>query len=166
MDGETTAQETGQAISALLRDQDLRAKWEMDHLIRDTLQNHMSENYDADFSKRVAADIEKEPAIFAPGNIKQKWIQPVIGMAMAASVAALALLTVYVNQPDQGAAPVTMAQQQIIKPQQAITVADEKKIELNELDAYLANHTEFSTGNRVQGFVPYVRVVGYGENEK
>ncbi len=165
MDDELTTHELESFVSSMLRDERLKLSWQSSHLIRDTLQNHLPQQIDLSFSQRVSAAIEHEPVIFAPANLKRSWIKPVMGFAMAATVASVALLGMYVSQTEQ--ASTTVIAQQTLMPKQEITsvASSDKKQEFKDLDTYLANHAEFSTGNRVQGFMPYVRVVGYGSEK-
>ncbi len=162
MDGELSRHEHDELLTQTISNDELQSSWQLNHLIRDAMQNHLPEQFEYPLSTRVAAEIDKEPTILAPANIRHRWMQPVIGIAVAASVASIALLGLYTNQAEQGATPV-LAQKQIMTQKQMNVAQQQSKPE--EYDTYLANHAEFSTGNRMQSFMPYARVVGYEQNK-
>jgi len=85
------------------------------------------------------------------------WWKPLAGMAVAASVALVAILTVTsVRQSAGPAATVTR-------------VSDIHGEQWNRLDpqidkrvsGYLVNHNEYAASRGMQGVMPYVRIVGY-----
>jgi sigma-E factor negative regulatory protein RseA len=95
------------------------------------------------------------------------WFRPVAGMAVAASVA----LVMVVTLPEQdNPSPVSIvnntAQQPVTKP--ALRLAAENNTldkKAKALDPRLVNqHLEFATQDALQGRLPYVRAVSYQKN--
>lgn len=92
------------------------------------------------------------------------WFKPVAGMAVAASVAVVMVVTV-TGQDTGSIAPVagntdTQLQTQPV----AVQLAAEDKAASNkdsDLDSYINQHLEFATQDTLQGRLPYVRAVSF-----
>lgn len=93
------------------------------------------------------------------------WFKPVAGMAVAASVAVVMVVTLSAQQTGTNT-PIA----KVIEPQPAVQVAiDDKAIDkkATELDPHLVNqHLEFATQDTLQGRLPYVRSVSYETENK
>ena len=101
MDGEMTEQEKRSAMDELLIREENRQAWGRYHLIRDTLNSNLSAGIDHGFASRVTAALEDEPTVLAPPRARTSWSQRAAGLAVAASVAAVAVLGVqYMYQQD------------------------------------------------------------------
>jgi negative regulator of sigma E activity len=96
------------------------------------------------------------------------WFRPVAGMAVAASVALVMVVTLP-GQDSPSPVPIAnnTAQQPVAKP--ALRLAtDNKSIDkkAKALDPRLVNqHLEFATQDALQGRLPYVRAVSYQKNK-
>ena len=152
MDGES---KDSTVIDAISRDDDARATWSRYHLIRDVL--HKRHHAKAlGLSERVSAALSNEAVLIAPKQWKQPrfFMKQVAGLALAATVAAVAILVVQ-NSPtdiqpqDQVAAIAPITKQPIRQ-----TAAIERK-----LSGYLVSHNEFSASTRMKGVLPYSRIV-------
>jgi len=191
VDGELTPEEIGAQIPQLLTDEGERERWRNYHLIRDMLQQQLPREHNPDFVRQVMAKLEAEPTVLVPANKigsgKERPIfQKMMRLGLAASVAAVALLSSYTlnlstdTQPIQMAAStqttqtgpdqIDLAQTDLAQKDQA--PKDQDSIEqwrrapdLEQYSAYLVNHVAYSSGSRTQGFMPYARVVGYS-NER
>jgi sigma-E factor negative regulatory protein RseA len=178
------------AISALSRDESQRQRWERYHVISDTLQRNMAPAMDPQFSTRVMQALESEPAILVPKPKKSQetpsgqssWTRRVAGLAVAASVAMIGVFGVQtMNQQNPAMAP-TMSGQPIAKlsipqgkPQLAQQVA-ESTSPLSQADAahqrylgqhlnkYLVDHSQRAAQARVQGVMPYARIITFPTN--
>ena len=100
VDGELTPEEIKAQISQLSKDGRERAQWQNYHLIRDLLQQQLPKEHNPDFTRQVMAKLEAEPTILLPAGKmrsgKERSItQKIIGLGLAASVAAIALMTSY-----------------------------------------------------------------------
>ncbi len=113
---------------------------------------------------------------------RKMWWRPVAGLAVAASVALVAVLTVTsVNDAPTDAVPVlatsapadVLATAATLNPviTQVDDVADEAQWDRldpsidKRLSGYLVNHNEYAASHGVQGVMPYVRIVGHDTSE-
>lgn len=88
MDGELDAMEA----EKLLQDRTLKSTWHRYHIISDVLQNR-APTPDLELSLRISELIKNEPAILAPTRKAMPvYLRPVAGIAVAASVATLAIM--------------------------------------------------------------------------
>ncbi|MDH5778712.1 MAG: sigma-E factor negative regulatory protein [Gammaproteobacteria bacterium] len=180
MDGEF--QDADKLISALQQDADLRARWERYHLIRDALGNHLPSQIDAGLAERISAQIEQEPTVLAPkrklfDNIFHKpgaglaalannAIKPAAGLAIAATIATVAIISVQntrqANQNEYDVATVKIQPKVANFAEARLAAARKKHIRAvdSKLSGYLVKHNEYSVSARMQGALPYMRIVG------
>jgi len=98
------------------------------------------------------------------------WWKPVAGIAVAASVALVALLAVTeVRDTTTAEVPAVAAVEP--EPAPVVAVEDEQwdRIEPQldkRLSGYLVNHNEFAASRGVQGVMPYVRIVGFENGQQ
>ena len=177
MDGE--AGEMPSIADEIIRDDSLGPVWKRYHLISDVMRGYLPRHLDGELASRVAAAIKEEPAILAPTVRKRSAaiLKPVAGLAIAASVATLAIFAVRHNQGDQyqaGQPEPAVAQQ---APVQAVPVTARQVSADNtepvykpipassRLNSYLVNHNEYRSHTGMQGMLPYVRIVTYDKQE-
>ena len=174
MDGEVS-QETGRfLVRRLGADGKLRQTWARYHLIRDCLRYQDGQLVRNDLSSRVQQALSTEslvPAKFRFG--KTGWLKPVAGLAIAASVALIAILTVSQTVP-----PVSTALQNeltqtekfksFVSPNmsrmtpasQTVSLSGNSGLGNQRMNAYLLRHYQVSEeagGGR--GFVSFVPIV-------
>jgi len=106
----------------------------------------------------------------APKREGFNWWKPLAGVAVAASVALVAVLTVSsLRESDISAVPALASARE---PAQTVAdVSGEQWDRLEQgidkrLSGYLVNHSEYSASRGMQGVMPYVRIVGYENDEK
>jgi len=101
--------------------------------------------------------------------------KPVAGLAVAASVALVAVLTVSsVNQSPTGNVPVLATANPAPDPavMQVNDSGDDTQWDRldpsidKRLSGYLVNHNEYAASRGVQGVMPYVRIVGHDTSER
>lgn len=188
VDGETRGNELDEALTWLKQSPEARARWSRYHLLHDVIHNNLPPQSDLRLHERVARALEDEPVVLAPrrlGRHLPRLSKQAAGVAIAASVAAVAILT----YQDRGEAPVGGAettavasvaapapgpvynvssvarapvQAQSPLPVQRVAGTDplaQPMIRDERLDAYLANHSEYSASSSMQGMLPYVRIV-------
>jgi sigma-E factor negative regulatory protein RseA len=177
VDDELHAPALRQALEQLRRDVDLQGRWSRYHLISDTLHANFASARAASLHLRVHEALEQEPTLLAP---RRKPRLPALakqaaGVAIAASVAAVAILTVQQDDLQPGGAepaPIQMAQsprpahelvQLASTGRQAAVLTAASADARGRLNAYLVNHNEYSVSSGMQGVLPYVRIVS---NEK
>lgn len=175
MDGETDG-DLKQAVAH--RDEETRGCWRRYHLIRDVLRDAQPLKLSSGFCDRVMQALENEPVVFCPNRLVRsrlsaKYLKPVAGLAIAASVAAVtvfSLQTLYLSPSSD--APLTVA---ATVPQPAtsasgnLTVvsgrADTRASEDDNLDTYLIGHMEHASAAGAQGIMPFVRLAGYERSQ-
>lgn len=158
MDGELSERELPGVLQRLRKDADLAGRWQRYHLIRDALHGTLPDHVNFDLSARIHDALRDEPVVFAPPRRKRDfrpWLRQAAGMAIAASVAAIAILTfqaVYDESPTMAA-----------KEQAAAEMVAQQPMRTDpRLDAYLVNHNEHSVSTGMHGMLPYVRIVSQG----
>jgi sigma-E factor negative regulatory protein RseA len=164
-DGELQGQELEQALNALQRDPKLQESWRHYHLIRDAVSSNLDEAMDLQLHSRISDAIAEEPIVLAPQR-RRPWIKQVAGLAIAASVTAIAIVGVQTMNsigPQPAAAPMAGKQEYMRIEPTLVAGAEEKNEEgtENRLTPYLVNHNEFSSNRGMQGVLPYVRIVGH-----
>jgi len=153
MDGESI---DPSVITELSQDQDARSTWARYQLISDVLH----ERYTKDINRvatGVSAALEKEAAIITPKQwfTKKNVIKQAVGLGMAATVAAVAVMVVSdIQQP--AVTPEKIAIAPITTQPVNLTAEVEKK-----LNGYLVSHNEFSASTRMKGMLPYTRIVSH-----
>lgn len=178
-------------LAAVKTDPALRAAWQRYHLIGDSLREQLPAQIDPGFSARVSSLIQHEPTILAPqrsGWRMQQFLKPAAGMAIAASVAIVALVSLQSIETGQsltaepGVAATAPAQQpatQIANTAPANTASvrtvsggqaviapryspQSTSLEQQRLNSYLVNHNEYRANNgSIQGVTPYVRIIAH-----
>jgi len=93
MDDETE-DEDGRIIHALIHDRGARDTWWRYHLVSDVLKHETPLLAHRDLARRISAALESEPVILIPKSFlpRRDWIKPLAGLAIAASVAVIAIL--------------------------------------------------------------------------
>ena len=116
------------------------------------------------------AKLEDEPTVLVPAKMMRSAkgrssVQKMIGLGLAASVAAVALLTSYALNDSADRQPTRMVAGVQIEKEQKDVEQWRRAPDLGQYSPYLANHAAYSSGSKTQGFMPYARVVGY-RNER
>ena len=164
-------------IERVAADPELKARWSRYHLMRDVITGHMPEQPVGDIASRVSRALEQEPAIFAPVHKRKRAkkqlpfiMKQVGGLAIAATVSAVAVLTVQQTQDETSTTPTEIAAvQPQTQPQlqsqptaQVRYVTDTSGLDTavqSKLSGYLVNHNEYSVTGNMQGVLPYMRIV-------
>lgn len=185
VDGELNGAEYGQALDAINLSPELRQRWMRYHTASDALKNSLpAALLKPDFSSRVMQAIDAEPTILAPRNITRKinpLVKQVAGLAIAASVTAVAVLGVQTWRLEPVAEPVATAVQltppvaDLIRPVVATTTtastntmtvdADSSALPphvQSQINQYLLNHQNSLAAQRM---LPYARIVGYAAEQ-
>ncbi len=180
MDNELSAREREATLTTVAVQTEARATWGRYHLIRAAMRNEHSA-LGADFAERVAARIGAESAtVVSLGarltNSGNGIMQGLIGLALAASVAAVSIVSLRWFGTASPAQPQTVAGETVSPPAVAVAqniTADnstshrygihwdthQPEVE-NNLNALLVQHTEF-TRTSGMGVMSYSRIAGY-----
>lgn len=190
LDGELEPHSASETIDILLEDDELLVHWSRYHTVRDVLRHKVYPDAGGTLRDRVRSCLADEPVHFPPRRlVSQRWrraLKPVAGLALAASVAVVAVLAVRglgqlpgpveTAQSPSNLAPSTRVAAYSgtrIIPASAIGEAGFRPGGLkrlqwstsepgvaNRLNAYLLNHSEY-LGGSISGMHPYARIVGY-----
>lgn len=171
------SQETSSAINTLLEDNEAKETWTRYHLIGDSMRGHLPERIE-DIADNVSQAIALQPTILAPQkespNRKSPGLmKPVMGFAIAASVAAVAIFNVQqANQSPvrgqqviaQSSSIATTPPSLALTPQFAIqqkeaTQAQQYRSLDPRLSRYIVNYTEYRVNAGVRSMPPHVRLV-------
>jgi sigma-E factor negative regulatory protein RseA len=192
MDDELQGQEASNLIDGIKHDEWLRQCWERYHLVSDALKNNLPTLVKHDLAARLSKALDAEQTYriipHRPQNsTATTYFKPVMGLALAASVAVVAFLlapwegtTMAPIIPQQQAAMTAsipqlgnaMTAEQVAanmtdgRDQTQQQPAQELKVEPVLYD-YLVDHNEYTNAAYVQSsMLPYVRIVGYSGNGK
>jgi sigma-E factor negative regulatory protein RseA len=163
VDDELVAAEQALLIRRLAGDPELCQRLSRYQLISDALRDDLPRHVDPGFQMRVHAALRQEPAVLAARTGLAGLLKPVAGLAIAASVAVVAVLSLQsIRQENTGSASVVAttapAQDRYIRAADQPVPVQAPVTEQN-LDVYLVNHNEFAVS---RGMLPYMRLVGHG----
>jgi len=176
-------------LSKLGQDAELKRQWSRYHQIGDLMRGHTQPDGKLDLSSRVAAALQQEPAIFAPAAVSkqftdqkpQSWLKSLAGVAIAATVATVAILGLKPAQESPTATSLAS-----IEPQELAAVQQQEALPTtvggmrwdmvkpvqagyqveNSLNNYLVNHNEYATSRGRDGMMSYVRIAGYDTEQQ
>lgn len=163
-------------FESIAADQELRSKWARYHLIGDVLRDNLTDVAPAHIADGIRTEIEREPTIFIPQRRRRSWLKPITGLAIAASIASVAVIGVKrsdvdpaLNDATVSANPMQLPDDQIAKVlEEPITVSlDDINPALGtphtkrRLNGYLVKFNEQRSSFGVPGVNPYVRIVGF-----
>lgn len=151
-DDEQDRKGASHTLDRIMEDPELRAIWGRYHLLGDLIRHRVTDDVQPDLLARVRRSIEAEPIPLARRRRSIQFLKPAAGLALAASVAALAILGVRSLERDlPGQSPLEVAGNRWDVNQPAVEA---------RLNAYLVNHSEY-LGHGMHGMLPYARIVGY-----
>lgn len=174
-DGELEGSARDRALEALYASPEQRRAWARFHLVGDVMR-HAGPVPGADsIAGRVGAALAGERIVAFRPRRRRASVGPFAGLALAASISAVAVLVIHSLDDGGGSRPAPVADGSRYEvavaspgassrdPQGTADrlhwsdVAPDTEARLN---AYLVNHSEHA-GNGVPGVLPYVRLVGY-----
>lgn len=172
LDDEVDSNEVAEKLRWLSVNREASAAWQSYNLISDALKQNLPAEVDLDLTARVSAALERDTDIAAadPHVDEVSPKHKIWGIGLAASVAvvtvvgALALVsTPASNSGGQQIAQKTIAQQQAatVAVQSPPLVEESQRARL--ADSYLVNHNEYAAKARVNGIMPYARLVSQGQ---
>jgi len=167
MDGELS-RETGLFMARRLgTDEELRETWKRYHLIRDCIRQPGSRHAVLDLSERMHDALENEaeqPVTLQVAS--RRWLKPVAGLAIAASVALVAVGLVGQGTPVNPAQPATQtAGFTSPNPLSALPISEpvsyspDSRESERRLNSYLVRHNQLASSAGRQGFVSFVPII-------
>lgn len=165
VDGEEA--QTTEVLSRVQQDYELRQRWQRYHLIRDAMTGHVEGNHFPDISSQVSQALENEATVLAPRRKKsrlQTIYKQASGFAVAATVATVAVISVQQAQVTQTNNIQTASVNSPVTGVQVTTVkhTDNSRLDSaveSKLSGYLVQHNEYSATAKMQGALPYMRIV-------
>lgn len=172
MDGETS-RETGLFLtSRLCADEQLKHTWERYHLIRDCIRQPGAAITVANFSQRMRIALEKEGAADSRATEGNRWLRAASGLAIAASVAFLAIMTVDPGEQTLGTtAGSAVAVQPFNSPNVLPTRTPSQAASFSgqeanaRLNSYLLRHNQLAGSAGARGFVSFVPIISSNSAE-
>jgi sigma-E factor negative regulatory protein RseA len=150
VDGELSPDEAAAVLAGLKEKRELRQDWLIYHVIGDTLRG--TPPVSADFTARFSERLTGEPTILAP----QRTVfpgRPLLALSIAASVAAVAVVTWAAFEFNRTAAVNEAATN--AAPAENLASA----LPGMNVNNYLIAHQEFAPSVAMQGIAPYVRTL-------
>ena len=176
MDGELE-QNADITIDALLKSSSLKSNWGNYHLIGDSLRQNLPPTLDSGLAQRISDEVKHEPTVLAPATSANRYLKPVAGFAIAASVAVMAIIGIQQNgpagvQPGQGDLAFNSDRGQTLISAQTVSSklsdAQLQQARANaraRLNSYLVNYNEYRANAGLQGMLPYARTVTFENKE-
>jgi sigma-E factor negative regulatory protein RseA len=159
-------------VDALLADPALRARWARYQLIGDALRGNLPPAIDPDFGSRLEAAVASEPPALAPGRASRPVLRPVLGLAIAASVAALGVYVVTRTGPEPAGSAPSVALRGALQPQPfgpvvaPVGFEGQDRATVTDIGRYVLQHNEQRQSMALPGTLqPYVRLIGHDTNE-
>lgn len=161
-------------LESLKQDTETRERWARYHLIRDVLSGHNETVSSPSFVDRVSKALDDEPTILRPTRRKlTHTVRQAAGLAIAATVATIAVLTV--QQSDvtgtSGSQTSIASANNAVEEYRNVSTNSSAHSPIDsdvqsKLSNYLINHNEYSASSRMQGMLPYMRIVSVTPSER
>jgi sigma-E factor negative regulatory protein RseA len=172
MDSALDSAEQTRVLDAMAEQAELRRSWQRYHLIGAAMRNELGGAVDPALAERIAAQIRKERAATGKRVLPfraRALPRQVASLALAASVAAIAVFTLVPRHQestpeDQTAALAQLPAERVARS--GTTRWDTLSPEMeNTLNAYLVEHGEFAGSPGLNGLTSYARFVSYDANQ-
>ncbi len=161
-DGERSAGDTSALLDKITQDASNLAMWERCHLLSDAIRGQLPDRVQTGLPGRVRDAIAREPVTLATRRKRLRMLKPLTGLALAASVATVAI--VGVRSLDSEVAPTARIAASADTPQTTGNRWNVSPEVEARLKAYHLKHSEY-VGYGMQGMLPYARIVGYDSTE-
>ena len=170
MDGEVS-RETGRfLVRRLGADEELCATWARYHLVRDCLRHQDGGLAGDDLAGRIRHAIERESVPMTPRRAVRDWMKPAMGLAIAASVALMAIVAVGPESQVADPAGAELAGRAEVpsftSPQSLAPAPVSQTASLlgtsagdSRMNAYLLRHYQATGSTGGKGFVTFVPIV-------
>jgi sigma-E factor negative regulatory protein RseA len=174
LDGELEPGQQEDLFKAISDNPELRVTWERYHLTRAVIRNELEGLVLSGLANRISDKISQEPVILAPrrsGVISGNIAKLAGGLAIAASVAAISIISLQPSDsPDRGQLS-SLASKSVVENNEYIRAAGVTRWSKRQpglestLNMYLVEHSEVTPTASFRGMMSYGRVAGY-DNEK
>lgn len=172
VDGEISKETSRFLVRRLGADDELRETWTRYHLIRDCLRHQDGSMAGTDLSERISLALEDDqPVQNTPRVLPKRWLKPFAGMAIAASVALMAIVTIGPGIPggtqSTGELADELQSEPFISPQSRIAAPNSNQANFSagavtsdqKMKSYLLRHYQASGATGGKSFVTLVPIV-------
>lgn len=168
-DNELDEQEHELLIRRLKQDDSMQSSWQHYQIIGNAMRNDLKTTSMSDMLTNIRHDIDNEPPISASevsSRVAMRMVKPVAGLAIAASVAAMAIVGLQnvgqVNSPVLQTPRLAQSLPATEIHRVSGTRWNQQQPETEmRLNGYLVNHSEYSSSFNLQGMINYARIAGY-----
>jgi sigma-E factor negative regulatory protein RseA len=166
VDDELAEHEQALLLKQLAADSALQQRLSRYQLASDALHNYLPQRIDPAFHSRIQAALGDAPPLRSGGNVIRALLKPASGVAIAASVAVVAVLSLQsIRNEDPDAAPLLASAPEAGGGTYLRADIPPPSVPMAQgLDVYLVNHNEYAANRGMQGMLPYVRLVGQDMN--
>jgi sigma-E factor negative regulatory protein RseA len=161
VDDELEAAEQALLLRQIGADPVLRERLARYQVISDALQNHLPPRLDIGFHKSVQVALQDEPAVHVEASRFAGMLKPAAGLAVAASVAVVAVLSLQSIRGEAPSSTPAVASAPVAQDYLRAEIKTAPAGSPQSLNAYLVNHNEYAVN---RGMLPYVRLVGHEMN--
>ncbi len=169
-DDEIPTAELEMLLRRVSRDPELKACWGRYQLIGECVRGELAGQADLSLVDRIHAALEDEPT--ASGPRQPSWLKTAAGVAIAASVAMVAVFTM---QPHDTGSSDGNGPSEVVPMAASVPAAtpvsygaisgvrwDQGPVEVQtQLNNFLVNHNEYASGIGRQGMLPYMHIAAY-----
>ena len=170
VDGEISRETSRFLVRRLGADEELRATWTRYHLVRDCLRFQEGSIAGEDLCDRVRKEIESDTALSAPRSGPARWLKPAAGLAIAASVALMAIVAVGPEAPGtpqsgsdvagESIEPFTSPQSLLPAPVSSqASFSNQAQAGNRKMNSYLLRHYQATGATSGKGFVTFVPII-------
>jgi len=171
VDGEISRETSRFLVRRLGTDGELRATWTRYHLVRDCLRHQDGAIAEEDLCARVSLALENEQPGKASRTLPTGWLKPATGLAIAASVALMAIVAVGPGIPGAPQAGGELADETqtvpFTSPQSLTPAPSSSQASFNggangrdsKMNSYLVRHYQATGATGNKGFVAFVPIV-------
>lgn len=171
LDGELAPDQVDSLIRQINNNPELQRTWERYHVASAAMHGEQGQ-YRPDLSQRIIEQLKLEPVMLVPEATVQpvrRWTQALAGLAIAASVAAVAVfgLPSLFHEPtgNELLAGKSIEQGDYIRAGNTHWKNDSPALE-QELNLYLVEHNAYSPVSNLKGIMGYGAVAGYDNASK
>jgi sigma-E factor negative regulatory protein RseA len=162
MDGEISREASRFLVRRLGSDEELCSIWARYHVVRDCLRDHEGGFSSEDLCARVNRALQNDRAHTTRPGPASRWLRPVAGMAIAASVALVAVMAV-----NPGGAPAVEATPGLAGTTEAFTspqglstsTVSSRAVSSQRMNSYLLRHYQAAGSGHGRGIVGFVPVL-------
>ncbi len=174
VDGEINRETSRFLVRRLGADGELRATWTRYHLIRDCLRHQDGAIAGDDLCSRVSRALESEQPVKTTRLRPASWLKPVAGLAIAASVALMAVVAVGPGMP--GAPQATSEVASDVRPEAFVSPSGFDMSPSSsqasftgsnaKMNSYMLRHYQAAGTTAGKGFVTFVPIVITGSRAR